>query len=226
MSCIQVLPVNSPAKVRRALRAMDVYGSATAELGIPQMEGMTYSNFFTEYIDLELPLHDLDWLDNSSSKSSEAIDKLQSSAIPAVEALELLHMRGLLPSTPDFVQSLCLALPLLHPRTYSVASSQSYLSRSQRSTRTTRLLLHRDQSYSNNHLDILVKALPLGRFSHTFLCSPTPSPLRYRLLPSSASALLHLQPSTPLIIIATGAGFAPVQCLLQRRIAASRPPSP
>ena len=222
MSCIQVLPVNSPAKVRRALRALNVNGSATVEMDIPQMEGLTYSAFFTEYVDLELPFHHLDWLDDSSSRSSAAIDKHQLKSQPSIEALDFLHVRGLLPSPSAIIQSLCLALPLLQPRTYSVASSQSYISSVEHSSRTIHPMLQRDQSHSNNHLDILVKALPLGRFSHTFLSSPTPSPLRYRLLPSSASALLGLPPATPLVIIATGAGFAPVQCLLQRRIAASR----
>ncbi|KAL8982803.1 MAG: hypothetical protein Q9177_005164 [Variospora cf. flavescens] len=62
LGCIQVLPINAPAKVRRAVRALGVNGSDRIALGISDTTNPTYSSFLTSYIDLETPLQTLDWL--------------------------------------------------------------------------------------------------------------------------------------------------------------------
>ncbi|KAL8913357.1 MAG: hypothetical protein Q9171_001834 [Xanthocarpia ochracea] len=218
MGCIQVLPINSPVKVRRALRTLGMSGSTKVCLNIPGIDDPPYSAFLAEYIDLEVPFCNLEWLQTLKAKtiSGETIKSL-----PCLEGLEYLFSLGLLPVGVATTTSICLALPLLHPRTYSIASSLSC-------TPSTAARVPRHYSKvtpfaARQQLDILVKPIPDGRFSHTFLSSsPIPANIRYRVLPSSAASLLDLPPDTPLIVIATGAGFAPVRCLLQRRIAAWR----
>ncbi|KAI4143806.1 MAG: hypothetical protein L6R39_004437, partial [Caloplaca ligustica] len=222
LSCIQVLPVNSPAKVRRALRALGVNAADRLTLDMSNTDNPTFSAFLTEYIDLEQPLQDFAWLESLPSLSSTTnFNKDLLQPLSSLESLELLHTSGILPSDINHTTAICLALPSLHPRTYSIASSLSYKT-SPATTKTHHQPLSSATAY--NRLDILVKSLPRGRFSNIFLSSspfPIASPLRYRLLPSAATTLLDLPPTTPLIIIATGAGFAPVRCLLQRRIASS-----
>ena len=217
MDCIQVLPVNAQARVRRALRALGMNGSTRMTLEIPEQVNPTYSTFLTEYIDLELPCQRLEWLKNLDLTAKQALDEKRLRSLSSLESLDYLRELGILPAETVLNTSICLSLPQLHPRTYSVASSLAY---------SARLVPNHPQPKSpcpsRNHLDILVKPLPKGRFSHTFLSSPTPISLRYRLLPSSAVSLLTLPSTTPLIIIATGAGFAPARCFLQRRIAATR----
>ncbi|KAL8721254.1 MAG: hypothetical protein Q9225_002031 [Loekoesia sp. 1 TL-2023] len=212
LNCIQLLPTNSPVKVRRALRALGVNASDELSLEMSDSSNPTFSAFLAEYVDLESPFKDFEWLANLSQASSPASSEEKMSSLSSLDCLEYLYTQGHLPAESACTNTICLAFSPLYPRTYSIASSLSYRPPSKSTTPTP----------SHNHLDLLVKPLPQGRFSHAFLSSPTPTSLRYRLLPSSAGTLLALPPTTPLIIIATGAGFAPVRCLLQRRIAASR----
>ncbi|KAL8628374.1 hypothetical protein Q9189_005918 [Teloschistes chrysophthalmus] len=220
IDCIQLLPINAPAKVRRALRALGVNGSTSMSTEFPDTKPPTYSSFLTEYIDLESPFQTLDFLKHLDP-TSEIYEKLHS--LSCLTALEHLNKSGLLPTSPETTTSILLSLPLLHPRTYSIASSLSY--------HPTNLYSpshdpSQNKNSANNHLDILVKPLPHGRFSQHFLSSTQPPlSLRYRLLPSAASRLLALPLTTPLVVVATGAGFAPVRCLLQRRIALASSPS-
>lgn len=215
MSCIQVLPINSPAKTRRALRALGVSGSDKISLSFPHADDPSHSSFLSSYVDLEAPFQGLDWLRSMTTAINE--EKLESLA--SLDVLEQLHESGILPVEAALTSSICFALPLLHPRTYSIASSASY-SASLNSSIVPQHL--KTAPRRQHHLDILVKPFSTGRFSHTALSSPLPNRLCYRILPSSAASLLTTAPSTPLVIIATGAGFAPVRCLLQRFIAASR----
>jgi nitric oxide synthase oxygenase domain/subunit/sulfite reductase alpha subunit-like flavoprotein len=216
MGCVQLLPINSPAKVRTALRALGVNGSTKISLQLPDMEDPSYSTFLTEYIDLELPFQDIEWLKSPDITTNTAISEEKLKSLSSLDSLSYLHTLAILPTDTTLTESICLALALLHPRTYSTASSLSY-----QSPAPTEISQHKPPTLSQTHLDLLVKPLPNGRFSHTFLSHPTPTPLRYRLLPSHAASLLSLPPTTPLLILATGAGFAPVRCLLQRRIAAA-----
>ncbi|KAL8993310.1 MAG: hypothetical protein Q9169_006446 [Polycauliona sp. 2 TL-2023] len=210
MGCIQVLPINSPRKVRRALRALGVSGSAC--LNMPESDDPSFSEYLTEYIDLESPFSNFEWLQSLDSNDGS---ETKFTSLSSLDVLEQLHSSGHLPASSAVTNTVCFALPPLHPRTYSIASSLSYTSKNPSTI---------SKAQPQTRLDILVKPFPTGRFSHTFLSTSThPTPLRYRLLPSPpAEKLLTIPPSTPLIIIATGAGFAPVRCLLQRRIALSK----
>ncbi|KAL8725039.1 MAG: hypothetical protein Q9166_007614 [cf. Caloplaca sp. 2 TL-2023] len=223
MGCIQILPINAPSKVRRALRALGVSGSVKISLATSDTDEPDYSTFLSEYIDLELSFRHSEWLQHLSLAPATIIDEEKLRSLTSLDALEYLHTMGVQPAGQAFVKSICLALPLLQPRTYSLASSLSNFGPSTNSkpcqnstTPSTR---------PTNRLDILVKPLANGRFSQAFLSTPYPCRLRYRLLPSSAASLLTMPSAAPLIIVATGAGFAPVRCLLQRRIAASRMPN-
>ena len=215
MGCVQLLPINSPAKVRQVLRALGVNGSTKISLQLPDMEDPSYSAFLTEYIDLELPFQDIEWLKSPDLTTNSAISEEKLKSLSSLDSFSYLQTLGILPAKTALTESICLALPHLHPRTYSTASSLSY-----HSPPHTKIPRYRPPPPCQTHLDLLVKPLPNGRFSHIFLSHPTSTPLRYRLLPSPAATLLTLPPKTPLLILATGAGFAPVRCLLQRRIAA------
>ncbi|KAL9616001.1 MAG: hypothetical protein Q9204_008630, partial [Flavoplaca sp. TL-2023a] len=224
MRCIQVLPVNSPTKVRRALRALGVSGSTQICLDTPGTDNASISSFLTDYVDLESPFANLEWLQTFST-TTLTDDKL--ATLPSLDVLEHLNSSGHLPTEINMTTAICLALPILHPRTYSIASSLSYPPAPEFPTSKSQTRKALPYQPANN-LTILVKPFPTGRFSHTVLSSSAPpTPLRYRLLPSPpAEKLLTIPPTTPLIIIATGAGFAPVRCFLQRRIAASQSQSP
>lgn len=213
MGCVQVLPINSPSKVRQALRALGVNGSTKVSLQLSGMEDPSYSTFLTEYIDLELPFQDIEWLKSPDITTDPSTSSEKLCSLSSLDTLSNLHTLGILPAKPTLTESICLALPLLHPRTYSTASSLLYQSRS-----PTKTSASNPPPATHTHLDLLVKPLPQGRFSHTFLSHPHPTPLRYRLLPSAASLLLTLPPITPLLILATGAGFAPVRSLLQHHL--------
>ncbi|KAL8822009.1 MAG: hypothetical protein Q9191_007200 [Dirinaria sp. TL-2023a] len=211
MGCVQILPLNAPSMVREALRILGVNGSASLPLDLPGVVNPTYSKFLRELVDLEAPFPNSDNLKRIMSVSGTTSYDKKIGQISSLELLRRLHADGVLPTKSAISNSICFALPLLHPRTYSTASSLAY------ARRCAKL----NEKSSKNQLDLLVKPLPKGRFSETFLSSAS-SALRYRMLPSSGASLLDMAPSTPLIMIATGAGFAPVRCLLQRRIAASR----
>ncbi|KAL8749522.1 MAG: hypothetical protein Q9199_007637, partial [Rusavskia elegans] len=125
MGCIQVLPINSPPKVRRALRALGVSASATLCLNIPGTDDPSYSTFLTEYIDLECPFPNIDWFQTLAANTVSE-DTLNS--LPSLDVLEHLHSSGYLPAETTPTTQICLALPPLHPKTYSIASSLSYSS--------------------------------------------------------------------------------------------------
>ncbi|KAL8829828.1 MAG: hypothetical protein Q9170_006008, partial [Blastenia crenularia] len=62
LDCVQLLPSNSPAKVRRALRALGVNASDRITLGLPDIDSPSYSKLFAEHIDLESPFDNFEWL--------------------------------------------------------------------------------------------------------------------------------------------------------------------
>ena len=138
------------------------------------------------------------------------------SNLTVLETLELLAKTNLLSrflTNPSLLQDIILSIPLLHTRTYSVASSLSPKPTPSSTSDT-------------NTLDIMLKRIPNGRFSSTFLTDhfTSPAKLQYRIVDSvSGPRLRYLSSQTdrPLIIVASGAGFGLVKCLLQSRIAAA-----
>ena len=211
MSCIQVLPCNSPTKVERALQALCAQGSDQMNL-VLDGEDPTFSIFLTSFVDLELPFLELEWLKSIPLGGQRNLNAESLSHLSVAEVLERIV-------STDFVQEtslgyclqrdICLAMPLLNVKTYSIASSLSYASS------------YKDPaSYTGNELQIMVKIQENGRFSDTFLhdCAP-PRFLKYRFIDSIVGPQLRANHLAPMIVVATGAGFGPVRCLLQWRIA-------
>ena len=214
MTCIQVLPCNSQTKVERALQALCVGASDQMSL-VLDGEDPTFSTFLTCFVDLELPFLELEWLKSIPLHGQRNLNAESLSHLSVAEVLERIV-------STDFVQEnsldyclqrdICLAMPLLSMKTYSVASSLSYASS------------YKDLAASaGNELQIMVKIQENGRFSDTFLhdCAP-PRFLKYRFIDSIVGPRLRENHLTPMVVVATGAGFGPVRCLLQWRIATVR----
>ena len=214
-NCIQILPLNHPSKVDRALKVLKLDGAATLDLSTHK-DNPTYATFLSKIADLEVPFKRLDWLLNMKDSSASSVKELLSN-FTVLETLELLAKTNLLSrflTKSSLVQDIILTIPLLHTRTCSVASS---LSAEPTSPSTP----------DANTVDIMLKRIPNGRFSSTFLIdhSTSPAKLQYRFVDSvTGPRLRHLSVQTdkPFVIVATGAGFGPVECLLQSRIAAAR----
>jgi sulfite reductase alpha subunit-like flavoprotein len=107
-------------------------------------------------------------------------------------------------------RDICLDMPLLRTRNYSVASI------GRRSSAP-------DGLGTGQEVDIMVKVHPNGRFSNVFLNdSATSAALKYRIVDSISGPQVRRKHLAPFVIVATGAGFGPVRCLLQWRIAIAR----
>ena len=214
-NCIQILPLDHPSKVERALKVLKVGGAATLDHSTHE-DNPTYAIFLTKFADLEVLFKTLDWLLKTEDSSASLMKEMLSN-LTVLNTLELLAKTNLLfrfLTNPSLLQDIILSIPLLHTRTYSVASS---LSAKPTSSSTS----------DANTLDIMLKRIPNGRFSSTFLTdhSTCPAKLQYRIVDTVTGPRLRQlssQTNKPLIIVATGAGFGPVKCLLQSRIAAAR----
>ena len=220
MNCIQILPINHPSKVDRAIKALKVDRAAIVELGTEEPKP-TYETFLTKFADLEVPFKSLDWLlaTDDPPTSSAGMMKEMLSHLSVLETLELLSKTDLLSrfiiNNSLLLRDILLSMPLLHLRTYSVASS---------------LLTQDSLSSNNNKLDLMLTRIPNGRFSsvflndHTTLPSSLPARLQYRIVDSVSGPRLrdlNSQYEKPLVAVATGAGFGPLECLLQSRIGAA-----
>ena len=214
MGCIQVLPCNSPTKVEQALQALCVGGSEQMNL-VLDGEDPTFARFLTSFVDLELPFLELEWLNSIPLSGQRNLSAETLSDLPVAEVLERIVSTDIIQETSRgycLPRDICLAMPLLNMKTYSVASSLSYASS------------HKDLAGSTEtELQIMVKIQENGRFSDTFLhdCAP-PMFLRYRLVDSKVGPQLRENHLAPMVVVATGAGFGPVRCLLQWRIATAR----
>lgn len=207
MSCIQILPLNAGLKVERALLALRVEPSSFLDIRL-QGGSPTYSRFLSEFVDLELPFLQFDWLDSNTISECKDYTKDHLKKLPILEVLE--RLRDHIHPSRDLCRKICLDMPLLRTRTYSVASSDRLISRSIANTPTP----------SSRKLDIMVKVYSNGRFSDTFLTDcPTPSPLKYRIVDSLCAPFMRKNYLSPFLIVSTGAGFGPVRSLLQWRIA-------
>ena len=215
MSCIQILPSNAPAKVNQALQSLCVKSSDIVDLGL-DWNNPTYLTFLTNYVDLEIPFSDVESLEAVESSCHKGLTRALLNQLSVQKVLERLHTTLIQMSDRqrgEFIHDLCQNMPLLHTRTYSIASSWHYSpSCDQVNPRTGR------------QVDIMVKVFPRGRFSHTFLKDSVyrEASLRYRIVDSPSGSILRKNHLRPFIVVATGAGFGPVRCLLQWRISTIR----
>ncbi|MCJ1359909.1 MAG: hypothetical protein MMC33_009912 [Icmadophila ericetorum] len=227
LSCIQVLPINSPPKVASVLRVLRIGSSMEFQtMGIGTNLDPTYREFLTDYADLELPFSELKWLEKLSQPLRDALTPDVFRAMPVRELLTFLETIQDLDIIlePDLRRQICLDMPLLHPRTFSVASSLSYLHN------PSSLTTGAHEKFGNT-VDLIVKVHPSGRFSSTYLTDSlrlSSTKIRFvdsisskKLLPSPDDVSNPSVSTKPLIIVATGAGFAPVRSLFQSRVAAA-----
>ena len=214
MNCVQVLPLNHPSKVDRALTALHIDGAD--QLKISEQQYTTNSEFLSAFADLERPFKSMDWLSASDEKAGPLMMKMLSQ-ISALETLEVLRKSNLISCFRT--HEILFSADLLQPRTYSVASSN------QESCTVS------SSSSSSNKLSIMLKRVPDGRFSSVFLVDhrDESGPLvKYRIIDSVAGPSVRAfiqEPSKaehqgPFILIATGAGFGAIRCIIASRIAA------
>ena len=207
MACVQILPSNSERKVNRMLHLIGKNPEAKFELSISLMP--TYRQFLAEFVDLELPFSQLDWLlaKHNIASSKFAIEMFKH--MSAYDTLQLLHKMDILHalcSSDDQVRGILMDIPLLHPRTYSIASSHRY----------QYSLTGGQNDASTNCTRIMVKRISDGRFSDVFLRET--AAMRYRIVDSIAGPTIRQRRRSSWIIVATGAGFGPVRCILESRI--------
>ena len=182
-NCIQILPLNHPSKVDRALKILKADGAATLDLSTHEPKP-TYATFLTRFANLEAPFKTLDWLPKTEDPSANLMKEMLSN-LTVLETLELLAKTNILSrflTKPSLLQDIIISIPFLHTRTYSVASSLSPKPTPSSTSDT-------------NTLDIMLKRIPNGRFSSTFLTdhSTSPAKLQYRIVDSvSGPRLRHL----------------------------------
>ena len=218
MCCIQILPLNAPSKALSVLLALGVKGSTITNISL-EGESPNYLKFLTEFVDLELPFTKLDWLGTMDFIGHEGLSQETLSRLSALDVLECLHAQApsLLATIDDDTRGrICLDMPLLTTRTYSIATSHTYISR-------LKPLIKSPLKFNERRLSIMIKTIPTGRFSTTFLNdnSPLPATVKYRIVDSLCGPQLRENHLAPFVIVATGAGFGPVRALLQWRIAAA-----
>ncbi|KAE8332778.1 nitric oxide synthase [Aspergillus sergii] len=192
MSHLRLLPYNTPEQVSRALSALEVSNASQhVPFTDPMMPNLSYGEFFQHYVDLEGRFKDLAWL----PEAFPAGDRWDTNGT-VLEVLE--HLPALQQITSDLRMKVCLDMPLLRPRSFSVASSARYV--------------------GTGIVEIMVRVHKGGRFSDKFLSAIAPGDsIRYApvtIIPGQdlISSQKHL------IAICTGTGFAPVRSLLQQKI--------
>ncbi|GMG37971.1 unnamed protein product [Aspergillus oryzae] len=192
MSHLRLLPYNTSEQVTRTLAAL---GVSSASQCVPfrdtTMPSLSYGEFFQHYVDLEGRFKDLEWL----PEAFPAGDRWDTNGT-VLEVLE--RLPGLQQITDDLRMKVCLDMPLLRPRSFSVASSAKYVGK--------------------GLVEIMVRLHKGGRFSDKFLSAIAPGDsIKYApvtIVPGQdlISSQKHL------IAICTGTGFAPVRSLLQQKI--------
>lgn len=205
MGHVRVIPQNSDEDVTNTMSILNIieglrqdtislpFVTGTKELGICQ--------YLTEYVDLEQPFRNLNWLPACPFLSHERFQG--HSAMKILTDLATSSHSTL--STRNVYQIL-LSLTPFRPRCYSIASSPSY--------RSTSAI-----SKSKHVADFLIRVLPNGRFSSQTLGALSPaSSIRYKIdVFNRTASLAHTNGS--IVAVACGTGFGPVRSLIQMRVA-------
>lgn len=214
MGHIRLLPRNSEAMVDRAMELLGINGhqvigtvsqqNSENPFSPGQMLNETQvhlppvpiSQFLASFVDLRSPFLSMDWaLDLSNIKNKSVL-----------QVLEYLSpvLTHLAPSLSP--EKLLLSMAPLRPRCYSIASSS--VNKSIPGT-----------SLQKSTMDILVRIIPDGRFSHHCLSElGRGSKILHKLtLNNICLPLLNLN-GKPLVAVACGTGIAPVRSLIQHLI--------
>ncbi|KAJ9636713.1 hypothetical protein H2199_007707 [Coniosporium tulheliwenetii] len=206
MDHIKILPPNRSKKILCVTKSLAV----CPEHPLPFAADLSVYSYL-RFVDLDLPFRSLGWLSKITGLMPQTQASLSSKHVP--EVLELLSHGGFIPLLD--INEICRSMPLLVPRTFSIASSPSHL--------------HPKSTYSTsrNLVDLLVKIQPHGRFSTNFLGPAEPGEtMRYMICASPAWPMLDSSIVGPTIAIATGSGLAPLRGLLQKRVAAAKASGP
>ena len=198
MDHLRLLPSNSPGKVKRALAALGVTDGHRLVPFNDLKNPPSFDRFLTDFVDLEGPFKSLDWLrpDTPDENTREA---------PVIELFERYPTRSILGGheNRDYEKNLleiCLDMPLLRPRTFSVASAPGFR--------------------GINIAELLIRFHSKGRLSDIFLSNLRPGDtVKVCMMPSAPCIdLIRNLENRPLIAITTGSGFAPIRGLIQRRL--------
>ncbi|MDI1486498.1 MAG: hypothetical protein OHK93_005728 [Ramalina farinacea] len=211
MACVQILPSNTKRKVNRLLTLIGK--DREARLGLSQSLLPSYHQFLTDFVDLELPFSQLDWLLTRHDVASSKFGTDMLTHLSAYDTLQLLHKMNMLPalcSSDAQIRQILMDIPLLHPRTYSIASCHQY----------QHALMGGENDANTHRTRIMVKKISEGRFSDVLLRET--AAMRYRIVDSIAGPTIRQRRLKPWIVVATGAGFGPVRCMLESRIMDAR----
>ena len=197
MDHLRILPSNSQGKIKRALVALGVTDSQEAVPFNHFPTPPTFDHFLADFVDLESPFKSLHWL------RPDMVDENMRKA-SVIEVLESYSARGILRGNgkEDYeknVKEVCLDMPLLRPRTFSVASAPGFL--------------------GIGIVELLIRFHFKGRLSDIFLSHLYPGDeVKFCVMSSAPSVEIIRLENRPLIAVATGSGFAPIRGLLQRRL--------
>ena len=93
-------------------------------------EDPTFSTFLTSFVDLELPFLELEWLKFIPLGGQRNLNAEPLSHLSVAESECILSTDFVQETSLDYClqRDICLAMPLLNVKTYSIASSLSYAS--------------------------------------------------------------------------------------------------
>ena len=211
MGHIRILPRNSEEAVRRVMALLDAKDCQTintisaknvSDCGQNSDEKQSHllavplRRFLRDFVDVHDPFVSLDWAKNLPKVNNQ-------SALQVLEDLSQ-SLKDLGSST--LLEKLLLSMTPLRPRSYSIASSPEKMSESI----TNRM---------NSTLDLLVRVIPNGRFSHQCLADiGDGGQILYKLAPNRLCSSLLRPNGKPLIVVGCGTGIAPIRSLIQHLI--------
>lgn len=193
LSHVSILVPNPRRLVRKALQLLRMTGhERVASIG-----DLTAHDFLQEFVDFDSCFISMDWAVSLRLSPSRRKVLAELPVHQAMQAIEGFRISGTL--TDD----LFFALPLRTPRTYSCASSPEL----------------QEARGHGQRLELMIQLRPGGLVSSYLLNAAIGSCLRLKVTETKWRSLLEAI-DKPVICFATGSGIAPVQSLLQYRLAA------